>query len=227
MIHHTASPPSADGWDDVNYCTFHDDDAPLCNLYLGRSGQVWVCAAGATNTNGSGRDPCGVTPDDSMNSHAIGIEAGNDGKGETWPDAQLDAYTRLATALCDHYGFGVGRIHGHAEWAPDRKVDPAGPPRYATGSATWDMDEFRADCDGAPVPLPPPDTEDDDDMARYLIQHADGGWYVTDMATYRTHCDDMDAGYALVGMFHVLGWQGGPYVLGPEFREYVEQLPVT
>jgi hypothetical protein len=162
MIHHTASPPSADGWDDVNYCTFGDEDAPLCNLYLDRAGTVYVCAAGATNTNGSGQDPCGVCPDDSMNSHAVGIEAGNDGTGERWPDTQLDAFLTVCSALCAHYAIPVSRVHGHAEWAPSRKVDPAGPARYATGAATWDLDAFRADLTAGPPLLP--DTDGDDEL---------------------------------------------------------------
>lgn len=241
MIHHTASPSSADGWPDVNYCTFNDDDAPLCNIYLGRSGQVWVCAAGATNTNGSGRDPCGVTPDDSMNSHAIGIEAGNDGRGEPWPDAQLDAYVRLAAALADHYGLGAGRIHAHAEWAPDRKVDPAGPPRYAVGAATWNMADFRSDCDGvAPTPFPPPPLDpEEDDMPRYLVQHPGPGdnkgkWMLTDTATYRTDVIYPGSDAALEQLrkdgVALFGWQddgNGPWLLGPQWGPLLDSLPAT
>jgi hypothetical protein len=169
MTHHTASPASADGWDDVNYCTFHDDDAPLCNLYINREGKWWVCAAGATNTNGSGHDPCGFTPDDSMNSHAIGIEAGNNGVGETWPNVQLDSYLKACRALCDAYGIPDSRIHAHHEWAPTRKTDPAGPPRYQHGGGpspiSWTMSEFRADVDSlAPGPEPEPTPEPSHDL---------------------------------------------------------------
>ena len=151
MVHHTASGPSSDGWPDVNYCTFNDDDAPLCNLYLGRTGEIWVCAAAATNCNGSGEDPCGLIGDDTMNANAIAIEAGNNGTGETWPDAQLDSYVALCAALCAAYDIDNHRIHAHFEWCPGRKFDPAGPDRYAGGGADlWDMDAFRADCGGAP-----------------------------------------------------------------------------
>jgi hypothetical protein len=176
MIHHTASPASADGWPDVNYCTYHDEDAPLCNLYLNRGGIVWVCAAGATNTNGSGRDPCGVTPDDSMNSHAIGIEAGNNGTGELWPDAQENAYLVLVEALGVAYGIPVGRVHAHAEYAPTRKVDPAGPDRWATGAATWNMHAFRGDLIApvAPIiPEPEPEPPPEDVMPMFIAQDPD------------------------------------------------------
>ena len=159
MIHHTASGASSDGWPDANYCTLSAQDKPLCNLYINRAGSVWVCAGGATNTNGSGHDPCGVTNDDSMNSSAIGIEAGNVGTGaEVWPDEQLNAYVIMCDALCGAYSIPEGRVHAHVEWAPGRKIDPAGPDRYASGSASWDMGQFRAEVAGAPVPTPVPPT---------------------------------------------------------------------
>jgi hypothetical protein len=149
IVHHTASGPSSDGWPDVNYCTYGDEDAPLCNLYLSRVPELYVCAAGATNTNGAGYDPCQMIPDDSMNSHAIGIEAGNNGTGEAWPDPMLDAYLQLCRVLCDAYNIPVSAVHSHWEWAPTRKNDPAGGPRWQHGGGpsaiSWTMDEFRAD----------------------------------------------------------------------------------
>ena len=145
MVHHTASGPGSDGWDDVNYMTYSHPDAPLCNLYVDRGGGWYVCAAGATNTNGTGSDPCGHIADDSMNTDAIGIECGNNGVGEPWPTVQLDALLVGVGALTAAYGIPIARVHGHVEWAPSRKIDPAGPPRYATGPATWDLDAFRAD----------------------------------------------------------------------------------
>jgi len=166
MIHHTASGPDSDGWPDVNYCTFGDSDAPLCNLYLARDGTIYVCAGGATNTNGSGSDPCYVTADDSMNSSAIGIEAGNGGTGEPWPADQQVAYADLCDALCDAYGIGIEQIHGHAEWT-SRKVDPAGPSDWADGADTWDMDAFRDDVRNEPEPEPTPPPEDEMTQEQY------------------------------------------------------------
>jgi len=161
MAHHTASGASMDGWGDVNYMTFNHQDAPLCNLYLSRDGTIYVCAGGATNTNGSGHDPCGITSDDSMNSSAIGIEAGNNGVGEQWPDAQQDSYVLMCKALCDGYGISYTRIHAHFEWAPSRKIDPAGNSRYASGGNMWNMDQFRTDVSvgagGGPGPGPSPE----------------------------------------------------------------------
>jgi hypothetical protein len=169
IVHHTASGPASDGWPDVNYCLSHPD-APVGNLYLSRVPEVYVMAGGAANTNGSGSDPCGVTADDSMNSASIAIEAGNGGTGEAWPAAMLDCYLLLVDALCDGYGIATSRVHAHAEWAPSRKIDPAGPPRYAQGGATWDMDAFRADLDGPTTPLPPGGDDMTDDQARQLAE---------------------------------------------------------
>jgi hypothetical protein len=172
MVHHTASNPSSDGWSDVNYQTFNADSKPIANLYLDRSGKVWVMAAGATNTNGSGADPCGVTPIDQMNSHAIGIEAANNGVGEQWPAAQQDAYVVLVTTLCEHYGIPQSRVHGHIEWAPGRKIDPAGPARWPpiNSSGSWDMNSFRDDIGSTP----PPPTQEDDPMRILQIMDVPG-----------------------------------------------------
>ena len=146
MAHHTASPPSWSGQKDADYCTVGDEDAPLSNLYLDQAGVVWVLAAGATNTNGKGHDYWGGgVPDDSMNSYAIGIEA-NGGYGYAWPQVQQDAYVKLVNVLCTHYGISNNCVRGHFEWAPDRKVDPAGTSKWASGNASWDMNGFRADC---------------------------------------------------------------------------------
>ena len=144
MCHHTASGSSADGWPDADYCSYTSDIRPVANLYLDRAGAVYVLAAGATNTNGSGSDPCGIVPADSMNTHAIGIEAGNDGVGEPWPAAQQDAYIALVSALCSAYGIPTSSVHSHAEWTT-RKIDPAGPSRWAPEGGTWPMDGFRAE----------------------------------------------------------------------------------
>lgn len=231
MIHHTASGRGSDGWPDVNYCTFNDDDAPLCNLYLGRTGEVWVCAAGATNTNGSG--DCGHLSPDTMNSSAIGIEAGNDGVGEAWPPAQTTAYVVLVSALCAAYGIAVDHVHSHQEWAPTRKTDPAGPSPW-TSSGTWPMDAFRADLGATPGPMPPtphppPDEEDDMTTPTWLVVHPRTGEYLTtDLATYTTYVPSSDVAGDGRDRF---GWKaspdGGPFSLGAEWADYLDQLPRT
>jgi hypothetical protein len=121
-------------------------------------------AAGATNTNGSGTCPhCGTT--DNMNTRAIGIEAGNNGTGEPWPAAQQDAYLVLCRVLCSHYGIANEAVQFHATYAPSRKIDPAGPSRWAP-SGTWPLDPFQADVAKPPAPIPP---EEEDDMPYLLM----------------------------------------------------------
>ena len=132
MCHHTASGPGSDGQSDVNYMTYSADAKPIANLYLSRTGKVWVMAGGATNTNGSG-GPLGPVPVDSMNSSAIGIEAANGGTGEPWPQVQQEVYARMCAALAAAYGISNSNIRDHQEWAPGRKCDITGPARWGTG----------------------------------------------------------------------------------------------
>ena len=158
MVHHTASPPRTDGQPDVNYIVAGSPNAPVANLYLDRRGRVWVCAAGVTNTNGSGSAPwaAGLVADNDMNRHAVAIEAANTGVGEPWPTVQQDAYITLCAALCRAYGIPTDRVRGHFEWAPGRKIDPAGPSRWAPNGGTWPMAAFRADVAAELVAPPTP-----------------------------------------------------------------------
>jgi hypothetical protein len=161
FAHHTASKTSMHSdcsymWDSTS------GDQPIGAIYLDRSGLVVVGAAGATNCQGSG-GPYGVTngtiPLDKGNAYGIAIEAANNGVGEPWPQAQTDAYVELCAALCDAYGLDPAiDVIAHFEWT-DRKIDPAGPSPYATGSESWNMHAFRADCSACSGAGPPPEPE--------------------------------------------------------------------
>lgn len=130
VAHHTATPRSVAG-DYPSLGIVRDGRAglpgPLSQLGLGRSGTVYVIAAGvayhAGETWESGQD----------NWHALGIEAEHDGYAP-WPAAQYDAYVALCRALCEHYDLDPSRVQGHKEIArpAGRKPDP-----------TFDMDTFR------------------------------------------------------------------------------------
>ena len=172
MVHHTATRPITDGQRDVDYIVSNAPYPPVSNLYLDRDGTVWVCAAGPSNTNGKGSDWWGGgVPDNQMNTHAIGIEAANDGVGEPWPERQQLAYIELVAALCDLYDIPVGNVRAHHEWTT-RKIDPAGNSRWATGGNKWDMNRFRGDvfrelaATSPDRPAPPLTTEDEPDMFR-------------------------------------------------------------
>lgn len=180
MWHHTASQTTPDN--DVHYICFGNPDAPVANLYLSRDGQVWVCAGGATNTNGKGGPypvSLGTVPKDSMNTYAVSIEAANSGLGEPWPVAQVDAYFKLSTMLCQRLGLNPADVCTHQVWAPDRKIDPATAqavqgswrPASVNSSGSWSLSDVKAEAiersGGGNGPLPPepptgPPIEDDE-----------------------------------------------------------------
>ena len=58
-----------------------------------------------------------------MNTHAVGIEAANDGVGQPWPQVQIDAYFAINNALAAAYGLQPTDCCTHEAWAPGRKVD--------------------------------------------------------------------------------------------------------
>jgi len=126
-------------------------DNPVSNGLLDRTGLFTIIGAGATNHAGKGGPWAasrGTIPLDSANSYCFGIEAANAGTGEPWSQAQQEAYTRMVKALCDAYLLrNATDTVAHREWAPSRKIDPAGASRWAKGADMWNMQAFRADVD--------------------------------------------------------------------------------
>jgi LysM repeat protein len=184
IVHHTASPKSWDGKRDVDYMTKQCEAKPLANLYLDRSGRFWVLAAGATNTNGKG-GPWQSIPQNGANSRVIGIEAGNDGVGEAWPDVMQEAYVKGVAALAAAYRIDTKMILSHQEWAPGRKVDPSGPSRFGSknASGSWNMDNFRAAVaqkrgESGHKPVAPPETKTTTNT--YVVQPGDTWWKITE-----------------------------------------------
>ena len=132
---------------------------PLCNVWLDDDADdtslkgdpvAFIIAAGRANHAGAGsyRGLIG-------NNSVFGIEARNAGTGEAWSMAMLDAYYRVAAALCTGMNRGPEWICGHKEWAPTRKIDPKG----------IDMNNFRTSTglhmlvhNKPPVPTVPPIT---------------------------------------------------------------------
>lgn len=171
MWHHTASNPSSDGQGDVNYI-ISADSAPISNLYINRAGTVWVIAAGATNTNGKG-GPVNVSrgqiPLDQMNTYAVGIEVANNGVGEAWPEAQIDAFFATSIALTQALGLQADDVCSHSVYAAGRKIDPAQAhavqgawrPTSVNASGSWSLDDIKSECRArANGALPPPPKED-------------------------------------------------------------------
>jgi len=185
MWHHTASGISSDGWNDANYIATGSGDAPLSNLYINRTGTVWVVAAGATNTNGKGKSIAfsrGTVPADGMNTRALGIECGNNGVGEFWPEEQINAMFRTNIAMNLWFGNRVDDLSTHNFYAPDRKIDPATDnvggnwiPSTVNSSRSWDRQDIRNECvrrfdafinDSQPIPPHP----NEDDLAIRIFE---------------------------------------------------------
>ncbi len=124
--HHTATADSAPGdYPSLDLVTRGRPDlaGPLCNLGLGRSGTIYVVAAGCAYHAGASRW-LGFLD---LNDEFLGIEAESAGNGG-WTDAQRDAYPKLVAALLRYMSRGVERYAGHKDVCvpPGRKIDPVG-----------------------------------------------------------------------------------------------------
>lgn len=128
ICHHTAGAPTGDY---PSLGVVRDGRAglagPLSQLGLGRSGTVYVIAAGVCYHAGATFFTW------QNNWHAIGIEAEATGTAD-WPSVQYNAYVRLCAALRHGYGVPNPRVLGHKEVAKPlgRKPDP-----------NFNMDTFR------------------------------------------------------------------------------------
>lgn len=123
MWHHTAT---GTNWSDQKVTDFlsngrSDLAGPLCHLQLNRDGSYVVIAAGRANHAGTGKWN-NIT---AGNTNFIGIEATNDGVGEPWPQAQLNAYYVGTAAIIRYINGSSDNVIGHKEWT-SRKIDPRG-----------------------------------------------------------------------------------------------------
>lgn len=138
---------------------------PLAHFVLGRSGRVYVVAAGLCYHAGVSH------LDRQTNGHAIGIEAeavGVPGAKGDWPQVQMIAYARLARALAAAFSVPIEHVQGHYETAAPtgRKSDPSFPMSLFRSSAS------RVDLTS---------TKKDDDVAftdKHTVTQADSdAWY--------------------------------------------------
>lgn len=124
--HHTGTPATRTG-DMPTLNILRDGHSslagPLSHLGLGRSGAIYVIAAGACNHAGVSSF-AGFT---SLNDKFVGIEMENPGNGK-WTDAQLDCLPKLVTALLQAMGRSADRYASHRTVAQPagRKDDPYG-----------------------------------------------------------------------------------------------------
>ena len=127
ICHHTASRAGSGNFASKNV-VLHGRSGlpgPLCQILLGRDGRVILITGEGSNHAGTG-GPISVIGRDEGNYDAWGIEAENNGVGEHWPNAQLQAYYRICAALLQLMGTSdVSRVVGHKEYT-SRKIDPNG-----------------------------------------------------------------------------------------------------
>jgi hypothetical protein len=155
--HHTAGPPTGDT-PSLNTVVYGRSDlpGPLCNLYLSRSGEVYLVAAGigyhAGNTVVGWGD----------NNSGIGIEAEATGV-DPWPEAQYNAYVALCRSLQDYYRIPPAHVAGHKEVCdpPGRKIDP-----------NFDMNGFRSAISKGVVPPTVSDFPDDEENQMFIFFEA-------------------------------------------------------
>lgn len=152
VCHHTAGPKTGEY---PSLAVVRDGRAglagPLANFGLGRSGTVYVNAAGLAWHAGVS-SWAGFSD---LNSRFLGIEAEDDGDG-VWTDAQLDAYPRLVAALLYYMRRGAERACMHRECAPGRKIDAAGidAPALRARVAQMLTDPLRLIPRGGPTSAP-------------------------------------------------------------------------
>ena len=196
--HHTAS--SASPASDLSYMINGSSDAPIGNLLLDRTGTYWPIAAGASNTAGKGGPvhmSRGTISQDQGNTSSVAIEAANNGTGEPWPIAQIDAYFMGSNAINAQLGNQPTDVFTHSLGAgdgwTDRKIDPATAnavqgfwiPSSVNSSGTWSLDDIRAECVSrwsgetpSPIPEPGPIPTDEEDMSTFILRNKETGQIV-------------------------------------------------
>lgn len=160
QVHHDASTASSTLAGAVKYATVTAAAKPIGNGTVTRrkdGPKIVLWAAGASNTAGKGGPRLssrGLIPLDSANSCVVAFEAQNNGTTEPWPEDVCDLYVDACCAVLDWANactpgapLGPGDVFSHFEWAPGRKIDPAGPSRFNgyKERTQWNMDLFRGE----------------------------------------------------------------------------------
>ncbi len=118
VIHHTS-----DDTAERALQTLADPVRQVSAHYLvGRDGAIWQLVDERKRAWHAGVSHWGASSD--VNSESIGIELDNDGD-EPFPDVQIQALLALLGDLKARYDIPTANFVGHADVAPDRKVDPS------------------------------------------------------------------------------------------------------
>ena len=136
LCHHTATGPKTSNAAVVKLLVNGRSDlpGPLCQFGLARNGTVYLIASGRANHAGKAK-ASGTMPSGDGNELYIGIEAFNNGTGEPWGKAQMDAYVLLCAVLSVKITKNSATsVRGHKETSVTGKIDP-----------TFSMVLFRTD----------------------------------------------------------------------------------
>jgi hypothetical protein len=127
IFHHTAAGTGGGNAPSLSICVRGRAGipGPLCNVLIGRDGTVFVIAAGRANHAGSG-GPFRNIPKNSANAFMAGVEVENNGVGEKWSKQLLATADIVFADLLLGLRRSPAWLIGHKEWAPGRKIDPAG-----------------------------------------------------------------------------------------------------
>jgi hypothetical protein len=134
-VHHTAGSRTSSDAGEIRVLLNGSSSAPppIAQLYLSRTGEWHVIAAGLCYHNKVG---WGGPNKGYGNDSLLGIEAQHSGGSEPWTARQYDSYVRGVAALVRHQAEGwsptVARVAGHREHQPGIKSDP-----------TFNMNRFR------------------------------------------------------------------------------------
>lgn len=143
VFHHTASSSSCAPADDAAYCHHGSDDSPLYNVLCDRVGVAWILAGEKANSSGQ---ISGVALNEALSGAAVMTPAGerglpdttsandrlwsiagqNNGTGEDWTNATVEAMAVCASVALECLGLAhAGYVTTHRALTR-RKVDPSG-----------------------------------------------------------------------------------------------------
>jgi N-acetylmuramoyl-L-alanine amidase len=118
LIHHTAQNST-----DQTIKTFQLERTAVSSHYvIGRDGKIIQMVNDYVRAHHAGLGRWGNDTD--LNSSSIGIEMDNNGTTDPWPELQIDALLQLLQVLKERHKIPQSNFIGHADYAPNRKIDP-------------------------------------------------------------------------------------------------------
>jgi hypothetical protein len=182
LAHHTGTPATAKGdYPSLNVVRNGRSDlpGPLSQVGIGRSGKVYVIAAGKCNHAGEG-SWLGINVG---NYKSVGIEAESPGGGE-WTAEQRRVYPIVCAALCELLDTPATHVAGHRETALPlgRKPDPRGIDLVKLRAKVAAL--LAAGPEPEPTPPAPPVEQEDEEVALYIVK-VGSGKFLTDLLSFR------------------------------------------